>query len=152
MALVLHQKLIHEFSTLIIWGFVTEKFHLLYVVSTVIKYVFLLFKYILFCVKDICQIVFNRPGVAGAVLQIASSLIHSFSDPFPPNVVVYTTRLLRLNRCHLCHLRGVYLHGSWNFERMFTPPNMSHVMWHVSRVTCHMSRVTCHVSPVTCLM
>ena len=27
---------------------------------------------------------------------------------------------------------------------MFTPPNMSHVMCHVSRVTCHMSRVTCH--------
>ena len=33
---------------------------------------------------------------------------------------------------------------------MFTPPNMSHVMCHVSRVTCHVSRVTCHVSRVTC--
>ena len=35
---------------------------------------------------------------------------------------------------------------------MFTPPNMSHVMCHVSRVTCHVSHVTCHVSPVTCHM
>ena len=54
----------------------------------------------------------NRPGVAGAVLQTASSFTDWFSDPFPPNIVVYTTRLLRFNRCHLCHLRGVYLHGS----------------------------------------
>ena len=37
---------------------------------------------------------------------------------------------------------------------MFTPPNMSHVMCHVShhesRVMCHVSRVTCHVSHVLC--
>ena len=34
--------------------------------------------------------VFNRPGVAGAVLQTASSFIHSLinsvNDPFPPNL------------------------------------------------------------------
>ena len=33
---------------------------------------------------------------------------------------------------------------------MFTPPNMSYVMCHVSRVTCHVSHVTCHMSHVTC--
>ena len=27
---------------------------------------------------------------------------------------------------------------------MFTPPNVSHVICHVSCVTCHMSHVTCH--------
>ena len=33
---------------------------------------------------------------------------------------------------------------------MFTPPNKSCFICHVSRVTCHKSRVTCHVSHVTC--
>ena len=47
---------------------------------------------------------------------------------------------------------------SWNFERMFTPPNMSHVMCHVKcQVTCHVTchvtcQVTCHMSHVTCHM
>ena len=31
-------------------------------------------------------ILFNRPGVAGAVLQTPLSPIHSVSDPFPPNL------------------------------------------------------------------
>ena len=31
---------------------------------------------------------------------------------------------------------------------MFTPPNMSHVTYHVSRVMCHVSRVTCHMSHI----
>ena len=44
----------------------------------------------------------NRPGVAGAVLQIALSLTDSLNHLFPPNLIVYITRLLRLNRCHLC--------------------------------------------------
>ena len=38
--------------------------------------------------------------------------IHSFSDPLPPNPVVYTIRLLRWSRFHLCHFSGVYPHGS----------------------------------------
>ena len=45
----------------------------------------------------------------------------SLSDSFPPNLVVYTTRLLRLNRCHLCHLRGMHLHGSFP-PRPLGPP------------------------------
>ena len=74
------------------------------------------------------QCIFNRPGVAGAVLQTASSLIHSVGQPFPPN------------------LQNIINHkpeelGSWNFERMFTPHNMSHVTCCMSRVTCHMSYV-----------
>ena len=43
---------------------------------------------------------FNTPGVAGAVLQTPLSVIES---PFSSKSFVYTTRLLRLNRCHLCH-------------------------------------------------
>ena len=37
------------------------------------------------------------------------------SKPFPPNpnLVANITKLLMLNRCHLCHSRGVYLHGSY---------------------------------------
>ena len=30
--------------------------------------------------------VFNRPGVAGAVLQTASSLTDRVTDPFPPGI------------------------------------------------------------------
>ena len=60
--------------------------------------------------------VFNRPGEAGAVVKTPPSLINSFiktlTDDLWKYLVVYTTRLLRLNRCHLCHLRGVYLQGS----------------------------------------
>ena len=40
--------------------------------------------------------------------------------------------------------------GSWHFERMFTPHNMSYVTCHMSRVTCHVSCVACHVSNVIC--
>ena len=75
---------------------------------------------------------FNRPGVAGAVLKSASSLIYYFSEPFPPN------------------LQNIINHkpeelGSWNFERMFTPHNMSYVTCCMSCVTCHVSYVTCHM-------
>ena len=52
---------------------------------------------------------FNRPGVAKAVLHTASSLSEWLDDLFSWNLVVYTTSLLRLNRCLF---RGVYLHGS----------------------------------------
>ena len=44
--------------------------------------------------------------------SFTESFIHWFSNPIPLNLVVYTTRLLRLARCHLCHLRGVYMHES----------------------------------------
>ena len=50
--------------------------------------------------------------------------------------IVYATRLLRLNRCHLCHLRGVYLCQSKVPEilREFLPPTTCHVLcvtWHM---------------------
>ena len=75
--------------------------------------------------------IINRPGVAGAVLQSASSF-HWVSQPFPHN------------------LQNIINHkpeelGSWNLERMFTLHNMSHVTCHV-RVTCHVSHVRCHMS------
>ena len=63
--------------------------------------------------REICYnliTIFNRPGVGGAVLQTAFSftdrLIHSFSDPYSSNLVVYTTRLLRLKRFQVYHLKG----------------------------------------------
>ena len=33
-----------------------------------------------------CQIIINRPGAAGAVLQTPLSLIKSVRDPFPPDI------------------------------------------------------------------
>ena len=39
-------------------------------------------------------------------------LLNTFvTHPFLPNLV-YTTKLLTLNRCHLCHFIGVYVYGS----------------------------------------
>ena len=73
------------------------------------------------------RVIFNRPGVAGDVLQTALSLINWLigwvTDPFPPNVHnIRNPKPLELE--------------SWNFESMFTP---HHVLCHVSPVTCHMS-------------
>ena len=71
----------------------------------------------------------NRPGVAGAVLQTASSLSEWVSHPFPPDIHnIMTAKPLELE--------------SWNFERMFTPHHVSCVTYHLSRVTCHVSLVT----------
>ena len=63
--------------------------------------------------------------------------INSATHPFPPDL----HNIINHKRLEL---------GSWNFERMFTPPNVSCVTCHVSRVTYHVSRVTCPVSHVTC--
>ena len=80
---------------------------------------------------------FNRPRVAGAVLQSPPSLINSLSDPLVQNLQdTVNTKLLEL--------------GSWNFEKMFTPHHVSHVRCQVSSVRCHMSRFRCHMSGVTC--
>ena len=75
-------------------------------------------------------IIFNRPGVSRGCSTI-SLVTHSFSQPFSPN------------------LQNIINHkpeelGSWNFGRMFTPHNMSHVTCRMAHVTCHMSRVTCN--------
>ena len=70
---------------------------------------------------------FNRPGVAGAVLQTASSLIkvgHCLWK-YIPNIVNPRPEEP----------------GRLNCERMFIPH-------YVSCVTCYVSRVTCHLSPV----
>ena len=74
---------------------------------------------------------FNRPVVAGVLLQTSWSPIKSVRDPFPTDLQNITTpKLLELE--------------SWHFEIMFTPH-------HVSPVRCHLSGVTvrCHLSPVT---
>ena len=81
---------------------------------------------------SVCPVI-NRPGVAGAVLQTASSLINSLikwvTEPFPPDIHnIIKPKPLELE--------------SWNFERMFAPH-------HVSCVTCHVSRVTSHIYCVT---
>ena len=69
------------------------------------------------------------------LLGLTHSLTDSFADPFPPNIVIYTTRLLRLNRCHLCHLRVCIFLGARDlqfWENVHLPPV---VMCHVSNVT-----------------
>ena len=85
-----------------------------------------------------CKI-FNRPGVAGAVLQTPLSLIwSSFSSRSSNHFPAQTKRARELK--------------FW--ENVYPPPNVtchvSHVICHMSCVTCHMARVTCHVSCVTC--
>ena len=88
----------------------------------------------------------NRPGVAGAVLQIPPSLIHwftvSLSDwvwvPFPSNLQ------------NTINPKPLFL-GKWNVYTMFTTCHVSFVTYHMSLVMCHMSCVTCHMS-VECLL
>ena len=79
----------------------------------------------------------NRTGVAGAVLQTLSSLIHSFihslTDAFPPDLQkIINPKPLELE--------------TWHFERMFTPHHVLHVICHLSYITCHVSPVTSHMS------
>ena len=79
-----------------------------------------------------------------------NSIDFSLSDPFSPNLVVYMTRLLKLNLCHLCILRGVPLHGTWSFERMLASHRISHVTCHMSHVVCPVSHVMRSMSNNTC--
>ena len=75
-----------------------------------------LFRYIFF------NNIFNRPGVAGAVLLTPPSII-----PFPP----FLQNTINPKPLELV---------TWHFYTVFTP--LSGIMCHVSPVTCHMSRVT----------
>ena len=75
---------------------------------------------------------FDRPGVAGAVLQTPPLLIDWVTQPFPPYIQnIITPKLLELE--------------SWNFERMFT---LNH--FQLSRVICRVSGVRCHLSHFKC--
>ena len=60
---------------------------------------------------------FNRPGVAGAVLQSPLSFINSLSEIFK-----------ECSSHTICHVSCVMCH-------------MSRVMFHLSHVTCHLSHV-----------
>ena len=75
--------------------------------------------------------VFNRPGVAGAVLQTALLLIKVTDGlwKYIQNTVNPKPKKLKAEILGECS---------------------SHTISHVSRVTCHMSHVTCHLSGVTC--
>ena len=71
---------------------------------------------------------FNRPGVAGAVLQSSLSLIHWLSE---------SSFSSKSSKFHKSQTRRA--------RENVHPNNMSHVM-------CHMSHVTCHVSSVIFLL
>ena len=85
--------------------------------------------------KNISPPVFNRPSVAGAVLQTVSKLINwlltywSFYSQYLGHHKSQTVRARELKLGENVH-----------------PP-----MCHMSHVTCHMSHVKCHVSGVTLL-
>ena len=82
-------------------------------------------------------ILFNRPGVAGAVLQsppsLINSLIHSFTDA-----------LVQISSKHCQSQTGRA--RELKFWENGHPTQC--VLCHVSRVTCHLSGVTCHLSHV----
>ena len=60
------------------------------------------------------------------VCETPLSLTEWVSGPFPP----YLQNITNPKPLEL---------GTWNLETMFTSPNMSHVMCHMSPVTCHKS-------------
>ena len=86
-------------------------------------------------------LVFNRPAVAGAVVQKPLSLINWLSKSS------FSSKSSR----HL-HSKPDDL-GIWNLRECSTPSmcHKSHVPWHMSYVTCHVtpSRVICCMSHVT---
>ena len=82
-------------------------------------------------------LVFNRPGVVGAVLKTPLWLTQSVSHHFPPNLQ------------NMINPKPQEL-GGWNLERILNPHNMSLVTCHVSHVTCHLSRFTFRMSHLTC--
>ena len=105
-------------------------------------------KYFFRCCTASCNIIiFNRPGVAGAVLQSPLSLIHwlrSFSSKSSKHHKSKTIRASDLKFCHNVHLLT-----------QCSPHVMCHascVTCHMSPLMCHLSHVTCHVAPVTCDM
>ena len=65
--------------------------------------------------------------------RLVNWLIHSFSNPFPPDLQI----TFPANPKEL---------GSWNFDRMFTLYQVSHVRCQVSRVRCQLSYVRCRMS------
>ena len=74
-------------------------------------------------------IVFNRPSVAGAVLQTPLSLIHSLIGD------LFSFKSSKHHKSQTIRARELTF-----WENVYPPPH----------VTCHMSHVTCHVSCVTC--
>ena len=79
--------------------------------------------------------IFNRPSVAGAVLQTHSSFIDSLTPS--------------LSQWSFVKISSKHLYSQTIKAR---EPHLSHDMCHMSCVTCHVSRVTCQVSHVTCHM
>ena len=86
---------------------------------------------------------FIRPCVAGAVLQIPSSLIESFIQSFFSYKLskhYYTQTVIARER------------KFWEDVHPPTICHMSCVRWQVSGYRCQVSHVACHVSHDTCLM
>ena len=72
---------------------------------------------------------FNKPGVAGAVLQTPLSLINSFIESS------FSSKSLEYHKLQTIRAREL------QFERVLTP---QHFTCHMSHVTCPMLCVTCH--------
>ena len=95
----------------------------------------------------ILKLVFNRPGVAGAVLQTPLSLIESVSQFV--SQWAFSSKSSKYCKSQSGRARELPF-----WENVYPP---QHVTCHMSCVTCHMSHVTCnkshfmcHVSHVTC--
>ena len=97
----------------------------------------------LYCFIDSLYYIFNRPGVAGAVLETPPSLIdrvskQSFSSKSSKHHKFQTITARHLKCLHKVHHQSCVM------------CHMSCITCHVSCVMCHVSCVTCHVSPDTC--
>ena len=79
--------------------------------------------------KSLMRRIFNKPGVAGAVLQSPPWFINWLRE----GCNKFFWENVHPTLCIMCHMSCV-------------PCHMSCVMSHVSHVMCHLSRVTCHLS------
>ena len=93
--------------------------------------------------KTCVSYIFNRPGVAGAVLQSPLLLIRWVGN----------SSYVKISSKHL-HFQTVRARELKLLEKVHLPQRfecyVSHVTCHMSRVTCHVSHVMCHMSFVTC--
>ena len=89
--------------------------------------------------SKVVPIVFNRPGVAGDVLQTPLWFIHSLRHWW----------FVKISSKHL-HFQTIRAKELTFWEKVHHPPHVTlRVTYHMSHVTCHVSRVMYHVSHVT---
>ena len=88
--------------------------------------------------NSVSSLFYSILSVGGDVLQktfLIKWFINSLNRPFPTDLDVYTTRLLRMNRCHLCHLRVTLNYAHYIVDTKFSTLNCANWIVHTKLCT-----------------